>query len=77
MLQELFQPNFTEMWFDFGGKNYRFGIDNSSIIIGLMHDGDGDKTKFETIRNYFKNSYFPTKKTISRKDVKDSFLAKI
>ena len=76
LLREVFQYNWNEIWFDFGGKEYGFGLDELYVIIGLSYEGDVDTTKFETIENLFMERYLCHKKKISRKETKDTFNSK-
>ncbi|CAA0828670.1 Domain of unknown function (DUF1985 [Striga hermonthica] len=57
-LREVHQPRLDEMWFDFGGKIMRFGVEEFTVISGLKCNGLCKKLCFPPVPDGLFDRYF-------------------
>ncbi|CAA0814008.1 Domain of unknown function (DUF1985 [Striga hermonthica] len=58
LLREVYQSKSNEIWFDFGGKLLRFGIDEFALITGLKCIGSTKKLNIPKVKQGLYDKYF-------------------
>ncbi|CAA0808761.1 Unknown protein, partial [Striga hermonthica] len=58
LLREVYQPRTDEIWFDFGGRLFRFGIEEFALITGLKCTGTCKKLNIAKVSQGLYDNYF-------------------
>ncbi|GER40043.1 hypothetical protein STAS_16689 [Striga asiatica] len=72
-LREVHQPRLDEMWFDFGGKIMRFGVEEFAVISGLNCNGLCKKLCYPPVPDGLFDRYFANV-GLNRQSIKCLFL---
>ncbi|CAA0837922.1 Domain of unknown function (DUF1985 [Striga hermonthica] len=73
LLREVYQSRNAEIWFDFGGKMFRFGIEEFALITGLKCIGSCKKLNIPKVKQGLYDKYF-AKVGLSRNCIRWQFL---
>ncbi|CAA0807330.1 Domain of unknown function (DUF1985 [Striga hermonthica] len=76
LLREVYQSRTDEIWFDFGGKFLRFGIEEFAVVTGLKCTGNSKKLNIPKIANGLHDKYFAGVE-LTRSHIRWQFLKKM